>query len=343
VQLPISPFSGATDASQCAGEEGGDLVASSTSTAETPPRPKLVPKIKATNANAKSIRFLNERRNTTIGRIFPALPVVVLLLLLLLLDDFSSFAEETEERILLSFWCVFVCCAETYTRLKSHKHERTNERERERVRENSARSAPLLKRCLKRREKSLFLSLFLSSSLALTQTTFAPKKRFDLSFFLFPFSSGIVVSRARRFLSFSLFFSSRLSSETRRDRAFRDIYIRARARDQREVRRMNTPSEKKEKRRSAERSALSLTRILIWKGKDKKKRGRKNLPRLFFSSSVWHIFFFCFCICLFFIFFFHEVFFSRHNEKCPPLERTSTTRTDDEGTPRRRRRRQRQR
>jgi hypothetical protein len=147
---------------------------------------------------------------------------------------------------LLSFWCVFVCCAETYTRLKSHKHERTNERERERVRENSARSAPLLKRCLKRREKSLFLSLFLSSSLALTQTTFAPKKRFDLSFFLFPFSSGIVVSRVR-FLSFSLFFSSRLSSETRRDRAFRDIYIytRARARPTRSARRMNTPFRRK--------------------------------------------------------------------------------------------------
>ena len=36
--------------------------------------------------------------------------VLLLLLLLLLLDDFSSFAEETEERILLSFWCVFVCC-----------------------------------------------------------------------------------------------------------------------------------------------------------------------------------------------------------------------------------------
>ena len=36
--------------------------------------------------------------------------VLLLLLTLLLLDDFSSFAEETEERILLSFWCVFVCC-----------------------------------------------------------------------------------------------------------------------------------------------------------------------------------------------------------------------------------------
>ena len=195
-----------------------------------------------------------------------------------------------------------------YTRLKkSHKpNEREGERERER--ENSARSAPLLKR-LKRRGKSCFLSLFLSSSLALTQTT-APKKRFDLSFFLFPFSSGIVVSRARRFLSFSLFFSSRLSSETRRDRAFRDIYIyiHARARDQREVRRMNTPSEKKEKRRSAERSALSLTRILIWKGKDKKRGGRKNLPRLFFSSSVWHIFFFLLCICLFSSFSFMKFF-----------------------------------
>jgi len=58
--------------------------------------------------------------------------VVLLLLLLLLLDDFSSLAEETEERILLSFWCVFVCCAEMYTRLKSQT--RTNERERERER-----------------------------------------------------------------------------------------------------------------------------------------------------------------------------------------------------------------
>ena len=36
--------------------------------------------------------------------------LLLLLLTLLLLDDFSSFAEETEERILLSFWCVFVCC-----------------------------------------------------------------------------------------------------------------------------------------------------------------------------------------------------------------------------------------
>ena len=144
-----------------------------------------------------------------------------------------------------------------YSLEESQTRTNERERERERVRENSARSAPLLKRCLKRREKSLFLSLFLSSSLALTQTTFAPKKRFDLSFFLFPFSSGIVVSRVR-FLSFSLFFSSRLSSETRRDRAFRDIYIYiyARARDQREVRRMNTPSEKKEKRRSAERREM---------------------------------------------------------------------------------------
>ena len=56
----------------------------------------------------------------------------VVLILLLLLDDFSSLAEETEERILLSFWCVFVCCAEMYTRLKSQT--RTNERERERER-----------------------------------------------------------------------------------------------------------------------------------------------------------------------------------------------------------------
>ena len=55
--------------------------------------------------------------------------LLLLLLTLLLLDDFSSFAEETEERILLSFWCVFVCCAEMYTRLKSQT--RTNERERE--------------------------------------------------------------------------------------------------------------------------------------------------------------------------------------------------------------------
>ena len=39
------------------------------------------------------------------------LPFVVFVFVLLL-DDFSSFAEETEERILLSFWCVFVCCAE---------------------------------------------------------------------------------------------------------------------------------------------------------------------------------------------------------------------------------------
>ena len=57
--------------------------------------------------------------------------VLLLLLILLLLDDFSSFAEETEERILLSFWCVFVCCAEMYTRLKSHKQEQEGERERE--------------------------------------------------------------------------------------------------------------------------------------------------------------------------------------------------------------------
>ena len=132
-----------------------------------------------------------------------------------------------------------------YTRLKkSHKHERTRGREREKERENSARSAPLLNR-LKRRGKSCFLSLFLSSSLALTQTT-APKKRFDLSFFLFPFSSGIVVSRARRFLSFSLFFSSRLSSETRRDRAFRDIYTRARARPTRSA--TNEYSEREERK-----------------------------------------------------------------------------------------------
>ncbi len=69
--------------------------------------------------------------------------VLLLLLTLLLLDDFSSFAEETEERILLSFWCVFVCCAEMYTRLKSHKHERTRGRERERVRERTPREAHL--------------------------------------------------------------------------------------------------------------------------------------------------------------------------------------------------------
>ena len=122
---------------------------------------------------------------------------------------------------------------------------RTNEREREREseRENSARSAPLLKRS-KRRGKSCFLSLFLSSSLALTQTT-APKKRFDLSSSssLFPLGS----SSRSRFLSFSLFFSSRLSSETRRDRAFRDIYIyiHARARPTRSARRMNTPFRRK--------------------------------------------------------------------------------------------------
>ena len=36
--------------------------------------------------------------------------LLLLLLTLLLLDAFSSFAEETEERILLSFWSVFVCC-----------------------------------------------------------------------------------------------------------------------------------------------------------------------------------------------------------------------------------------
>ena len=36
--------------------------------------------------------------------------VLLLLLTFLLLDAFSSFAEETEERILLSFWSVFVCC-----------------------------------------------------------------------------------------------------------------------------------------------------------------------------------------------------------------------------------------
>ena len=128
-------------------------------------------------------------------------------------------------------------------------------------------------------------------------------------FFLFPFSSGIVVSRARRFLSFSLFFSSRLSSETRRDRAFRDIYIyTARARDQREVRRMNTPSEEKEKRRSAERreetmfkmSARSLMRILIWKGKDKKNKGSKK-P----SSSLFLVF----CLAHFFFFALHLPFF----------------------------------
>ena len=78
----------------------------------------------------------------------------------------------------------------------------------------------------------------------------------------------------------------------------------SRVRDQREVRRMNTPSEEKEKRRSAERreetmiksfqllslSARSLTSFLIWKGKNNKKGVHsKNLP--FFFSSVFCNFF----------------------------------------------------
>ena len=168
--------------------------------------------------------------------------------------------KKQKNAFFLSFWCVFVCCAETYTRLKSHKHERTNERERER--ENSARSAPLLKRCLKRREKSLFLSLFLSSSLALTQTTFAPKKRFDLSFFLFPFSSGIVVSRTS--FSFLLSLFSRLVSRVKLDEIARFeiyiyIYIRARARPTRSA--TNEYSEREE-RKTKKRRKKKMKRCL---------------------------------------------------------------------------------
>ena len=81
--------------------------------------------------------------------------VVLLLLLLLLLDDFSSLAEETEERILLSFWCVFVCCAEMYTRLKSQT--RTNERERER----ELRAKRTFNKAFEKRKVSLPLSLSL--------------------------------------------------------------------------------------------------------------------------------------------------------------------------------------
>ena len=186
-----------------------------------------------------------------------------------------------------------------YTRLKkSHKpNEREGERERER--ENSARSAPLLKR-LKRRGKSCFLSLFLSSSLALTQTT-APKKRFDLSFFLFPFSSGIVVSRARRFLSFSLFFSSRLSSETRRDRAFRDIYIytRARARPTRSAtNEYSEREERKTKKRRKKRALFDEDFDLERKGQ---KKGWSKKP----SSSLFLVF----CLAHFFFFALHLPFF----------------------------------
>jgi len=79
----------------------------------------------------------------------------VVLILLLLLDDFSSLAEETEERILLSFWCVFVCCAEMYTRLKSQT--RTNERERER----ELRAKRTFNKAFEKRKVSLPLSLSL--------------------------------------------------------------------------------------------------------------------------------------------------------------------------------------
>ena len=181
------------------------------------------------------------------------------------------------------------CLCVVYALEEESQTERTRGRERERERENSARSAPLLKR-LKRRGKSCFLSLFLSSSLALTQTT-APKKRFDLSSSssLFPPGSSSLV----HVVFFPSLSFSRLVSRVKRVEIARfEIYIyNARARDQREVRRMNTPSEKKEKRRSAERSALSLTRILIWKGKDK-KRGVEKTFLVSFSRLVWHIFFF---------------------------------------------------
>lgn len=176
------------------------------------------------------------------------------------------------------------------------------------MRENSARSAPLLKRCLKRREKSLFLSLFLSSSLALTQTTFAPKKRFDLSFFLFPFSSGIVVSRARRFLSFSLFFSSRLSSETRRDRAFRDIYTRARARPTRSAtNEYSEREERKTKKRRKKRALFDEDFDLERKGQ-KKKGSKKPASSLFLVFCLAHFFFFASAFAFFSSFSFMKSF-----------------------------------
>ena len=138
------------------------------------------------------------------------------------------------------------CLCVVYS-LEEESQTRTNERERERerVRENSARSAPLLKR-LKRRGKSCFLSLFLSSSLALTQTTFAPKKRFDLSSSssLFPPGSSSLV----HVVFFPSLSFSRLVSRVKLDEIARFeiyIYIYTRARDQREVRRMNTPFRRK--------------------------------------------------------------------------------------------------
>jgi hypothetical protein len=73
----------------------------------------------------------------------------------------------------------------------------------------------------------------------------------------------------------------------------------------------------------------------------KKKGSKKPLPLVSFSRLSGTFFFLLLHLPFFHFFFFHdEVFFSRHNEECPPLgERTWTTRTDDEGTPRRRRRR----
>ena len=201
------------------------------------------------------------------------------------------------------------CLCVVYALEEESQTERTRGRERERERENSARSAPLLKR-LKRRGKSCFLSLFLSSSLALTQTT-APKKRFDLS------SSSSLFPPGSSSLAHVVFFPSlsfsRLVSRVKRVEIARFeiyIYIYTRARDQREVRRMNTPSEEEEKRRSAERreetmfkmSARSLMRILIWKGKDKKNKGSKKPASSLFLVCLAHFFFFALHLPFFHLF-----------------------------------------